>query len=262
MQNLTNDEAEKLAGSDPDFHRQDLFEAIDRGEYPSWRVDFQIMPYEEAKTYRFNPFDLTKTISKKDYPLIPVGKFTLNQNPTNFFTQIEQAAFAPSNIVPGTGLSPDKMLLGRAFAYADAQRNRIGTNYAQLPVNRPVVDTNAYTFDGQMAFEDSGDAPVYAPNSYGRDWGQAGGVDEASWQSDGELVRSAATLHSEDDDFSQAHDLVRNIYTDQERADLVDTVVGMLNEGQGKEPVLTNVIKYWKNIDQEVGAAIEKGLRA
>ena len=262
VQNLTNDEAEKLAGSDPDFHRQDLFEAIDRGEYPSWRVDFQIMPYEEAKTYRFNPFDLTKTISKKDYPLIPVGKFTLNQNPTNFFTQIEQAAFAPSNIVPGTGLSPDKMLLGRAFAYADAQRNRIGTNYAQLPVNRPVVDTNAYTFDGQMAFEDSGDAPVYAPNSYGRDWGQAGGVDEASWQSDGELVRSAATLHSEDDDFSQAHDLVRNIYTDQERADLVDTVVGMLNEGQGKEPVLTNVIKYWKNIDQEVGAAIEKGLRA
>jgi len=112
-----------------------------------------VMPYAEAKNYRFNPFDLTKTWSHKDYPLIKVGTMTLDRNPENFFAQIEQAAFSPGNTVPGIGLSPDKMLLGRAFAYADAQRNRIGTNFHQLPVNRPKVPVNSYTFDGQMAYE-------------------------------------------------------------------------------------------------------------
>jgi len=129
---LTNDEAATLAGEDADAHRRDLFESIGRGEFPSWRVEVQIMPYEEARSYRFNPFDLTKVWSKKDYPRIPVGRFTLNQNPVNHFAQIEQAAFSPSNLVPGTGVSPDKMLLARIFSYPDAQRNRLGTNFNQL----------------------------------------------------------------------------------------------------------------------------------
>lgn len=141
---LSNEDADRIAGEDPDFHRRDLFEAIDRGDCPSWTLKVQIMPYEEAKTYRFNPFDLTKTWSKKDYPRIEVGRFTLNENPTNHYAQIEQAAFSPSNVVPGIGFSPDKMLLARVFSYPDAQRARIGTNYNQLPVNAPIVPTNSY----------------------------------------------------------------------------------------------------------------------
>ena len=138
------------------------------GDFPSWRLEVQIMPYEDAKTYRFNPFDLTKMWPKKDYPRIPVGRFTLKENPVNHFAQIEQAAFSPSNTVPGTGISPDKMLLGRILSYPDAQRNRLGTNFNQLPVNCPVVATNSYDKEGAMQHHHSGDAPVYAPNSRGR----------------------------------------------------------------------------------------------
>src|SRR5699024_5667371 len=124
MDFFTNEEAERMAGANADFHRQDLYEAIEQGDHPSWDLYFQIMPYEDAKTYRFNPFDLTKVWTKKDYPRIKVGTMTLNRNPENFFGQIEQAGFSPANMVPGTGNSPDKMLLGRTFSYQDAQRYR------------------------------------------------------------------------------------------------------------------------------------------
>src|SRR3546814_130105 len=129
---FSNDEASAVAGTDADFHRRDLFEAIAQGAFPSWVLSVQIMPYADAKTYRINPFDLTKVWPHADYPLIRVGTMTLNRNPENFFAEIEQAAFSPGNTVPGIGLSPDKMLQGRAFAYNDAQRNRIGANFHQL----------------------------------------------------------------------------------------------------------------------------------
>ena len=260
VENITNEEAGKLAGEDADFHRRDLFEAIERGEFPSWKVSVQVMPYEDAKTYRFNPFDLTKTWSHADYPLIEVGRFTLNENPVNHFAQIEQAAFSPSNTVPGTGLSPDKMLLGRVFSYPDAQRNRIGTNYNQLPVNQPASPVNSYTKEGAMEYHHSGNAPVYAPNSYGRAYEDSQGPAEAGWESDGALVRSAYTLHAEDDDFGQAHTLVREVFDDAQREALVETVTGTLL-GSVEEPVLSNVFQYWRNIDQEVGDAIEKSYR-
>ncbi|MGO3308519.1 MAG: catalase [Brevibacterium aurantiacum] len=256
VENMTNEEAGRMAGEDADMHRRDLFDAIERGDYPSWTVSVQIMPYEEAKTYRFNPFDLTKTWSKKDYPLMEIGKFTLNKNPSNHFAQIEQAAFSPSNTVPGTGISPDKMLMGRVFSYPDAQRNRIGTNFNQLPVNAPVTKTNSYDKEGQMEFHHSGDAPNYAPNSYGRPYQAEETQVEARWESDGELVRSAATLHAEDDDFGQAHTLIREVYSEEERQGLIETVVGALKDGV-EEPVLSNVFQYWRNIDEEVGRAIE-----
>ncbi|MDO5662191.1 MAG: catalase [Brachybacterium sp.] len=258
MESLTNEEAQELAGSDGDYHRRDLFEAIKRGDYPSWTLSVQVMRYEDAKTYRYNPFDLTKVWSHKDYPLIEVGRFTLNENPVNHFAQIEQAAFSPSNTVPGTGVSPDKMLLSRVFSYPDAHRNRIGTNFNQLPVNRPVVDTNSYDKEGQMQYFHTGDAPVYAPNSYGRAYqgdDHQGPVDNG-WEADGEMVRAAYTLHAEDDDFGQAHLLVREVFSQEERDRLVDTVSGMM--GDVEEPVLSRVFQYWKNIDQEVGEQIEQ----
>lgn len=258
---FTNDEAAAMAGSDSDFHRRDLFEAIERGEHPSWTLHVQIMPYAEAKTYRFNPFDLTKTWPHKDYPLIKVGRMMLKRNPENFFAEIEQAAFSPGNTVPGIGLSPDKMLLGRAFAYADAQRNRIGTNFHQLPVNQPKVPVNSYLFDGQMAYHNSGNAPVYAPNSGGRAWSDETGAVDDSWEVDGDMVRSAYTLREDDDDFSQPGALVRDVFNDEQRAKLVEQVAGSLLGGV-RSPVLERALEYWKSIDAEVGQRIEEKVRS
>src|SRR5690606_23325878 len=246
-----------------DFHRQDLFEAIERGEFPRWTVSVQIMPYADAPGYRYNPFDLTKVWPHADYPLIRVGHFTLNRNPENFFAQIEQAAFSPGNLVPGIGLSPDKMLLGRAFAYNDAQRNRIGTNFHQLPVNRPKegVKTNSYLFDGNMTYHHSGSAPVYAPNSSGRGWSDQSGPAEDGWETDTEMVRSAYTLHAEDDDFAQAGILVREVFDDAQRDAFVETVSGAL-AGVTSDEVLERAFWYWKSVDAGVGARIEQAVRA
>lgn len=260
VENMSNEEAEALAGSDAEYHRRDLFDAIERGDFPSWTLKVQVMPYEDAKTYRINPFDLTKTWPHADYPLIEVGQLTLNRNPENFFAQIEQAAFAPSNQVPGTGISPDKMLLGRVFAYADAQRARIGTNFQQLPVNQPKNKINSYTFDGHMRFEHSGNAPVYAPNSFGRPYADETGTVENSWETDGELVRSAYELREGDDDFSQPGNLVRNVFDDAARDRFVATVAGALDGVI--EPVLSNAFQYWKNVDQTIGERIEAAVKA
>ncbi|KUI09855.1 catalase [Mycolicibacterium acapulense] len=261
MEFLTNDEAAALAGEDSDFHRRDLFDAINRGEHPSWRLSVQVMPYAEAADYRFNPFDLTKVWPHADYPLIPVGSFTLNRNPENFFAQIEQAAFSPGNTVPGIGLSPDKMLLGRAFAYNDAQRNRIGTNFHQLPVNQPRdgVPMNSYMFDGQMTYHHSGAAPVYAPNSGGRPWSDTTGPAEDGWEADAELVRSAYALHAEDDDFGQPGTMVRKVWNDAQRTAAVETIAGSLDGVTGE--VLARSLEYWRNVDDDLGARIEKAVR-
>lgn len=258
---FTNAEASEMSGRDADYHRRDLFNAIANGDHPVWVMSVQIMPYDDARTYRFNPFDLTKTWSHKDYPLIEVGTMTLNRNPENFFAQIEQAAFSPGNTVPGIGLSPDKMLLGRAFAYADAQRNRIGTNFHQLPVNKPKVPVNTYMFDGQMAYEHSGNQPVYVPNSGGRTWSDETGKVEDGWDTDGDMVRSAYQLHAEDDDFGQAGTLVREVFTDDQRNQLVDTVAGGLLSGV-RSPVLERAFDYWKNVDPDIGQRIEDKVRA
>ena len=260
VKNLTNAEAATMAGVDADFHRRDLFDAIARGEHPSWSLFVQVMPYAEARTYRLNPFDLTKIWPHADYPLIKVGKMTLDRNPENFFAQIEQAAFSPGNLVPGVGLSPDKMLLGRAFAYNDAQRNRIGANFHQLPVNQPKVPVHSYLFNGHMAYHHSGNAPVYAPNSGGRGWADETGPAGNGWESDGEMVRDAYTLRAEDDDFSQAGALVRDVFSDKQRDSLVETVAGALSGV--RPPVLERAFGYWKNIDGEIGRRIEAKVRA
>ena len=214
------------------------------------------------KNYRFNPFDLTKVWPHADYPLIKVGTMTLNRNPENFFAQIEQAAFSPGNTVPGIGLSPDKMLLGRAFAYNDAQRNRIGTNFHQLPVNRPKVPVNTYMFDGQMAFDHTGNAPVYAPNSGGRPWADQTGPVADGWETDGEMVRSAYTLHRRGRRFQPArHAGARSLERRAARRQFVDQVAGSLLGGV-REPVLSRAFEYWKNVDAATGKQIEDKVRA
>ncbi|HLD64577.1 MAG TPA: catalase [Pseudomonas sp.] len=167
IKNLAPAEAERLAGSDPDYAQRDLFGAIERGDFPKWRVCIQVMSEAQAEAHPENPFDVTKTWSQKDYPLIEVGELELNRNPQNYFAEVEQAAFAPSNLVPGLGLSPDRMLQGRVFAYADAQRHRVGTNHQQLPINAPQCPYHNNQRDGAMRFDGNGGAaPHYEPNSY------------------------------------------------------------------------------------------------
>jgi len=258
---LTQKKADELAGTDADYHQRDLYEAIARGDHPSWTLKMQIMPFDEAKTYRLNPFDLTKVWPHGDYPLIEVGKMTLNRNVTDYHTEMEQAAFEPSNVVPGTGLSPDKMLLGRGFAYADAHRARLGVNYKQIPVNAPKAPVHSYSKDGAMRVQNVSD-PVYAPNSYGGPSAEASNFSEtATWAVDGDMVRSAYTLREDDDDFSQARILVRDVMDDAARDRLVSNIVGHLNAGVSKK-VLLRAVEYWRNIDQDLGKRVKSGVNS
>jgi catalase len=254
---LTQEEADHWAGADGDYHRRDLFNNIRDENFPSWTLKVQIMPYEEAKTYRYNPFDLTKVWPHGDYPLKEVGKLTLNRNPTDYHTQIEQAAFEPNNLVKGIGFSPDKMLLARGFAYADAHRARLGVNYKQIPVNKPQCPVHSYSKDGAMRLESVKD-PVYAPNSYGGPAADSTKTDDAGlWHADGNMVRQAYTLREADDDWSQAGTLVREVMDDDARDRLVDNVVGHLKDGVS-DKVLKRAFDYWRNIDQNVGDRIAK----
>jgi catalase len=262
VKNLTQEAANKIAGEDSDFHRRDLHEAIADGSFPSWTLHVQVMPYEDAKTYRFNPFDLTKIWSHGDYPLIKVGTMTLDKNPDNFFAQIEQAAFEPNAVVPGIGFSPDKMLLGRVFAYSDTHRYRIGPNYLQLPVNKHRVQhANTYQFDGPMAYEHTADQPVYAPNSYGRGYSDQIGPVEDGWETDGEMLRAAYSLRPEDDDFGQAGTMVREVWDDAARERFVNNVAGHILGGVS-ERLLPLVFEYWKSVDQDTGKRIEEAVHA
>ncbi|MFC1416721.1 catalase [Streptacidiphilus cavernicola] len=258
---FTQDEADQMAAVDTDYHTRDLFEHIRDGQYPSWTMYVQLMPYEDAADYRFNPFDLTKVWPHGDYPLVEVGRLTLDRNPTDHHAEIEQAAFQPNNLVPGIGPSPDRMLLARLFAYGDAHRHRIGANYQQLPVNAPTAPVHSYSKDGAMAYRKTAD-PVYAPNSKG---GPA--ADPAvsgpppSWGVSGEITRAAYVDHPEDDDWGQAGTLVREIMDDGARDRLVDNVVGHLLNGVS-EPVLHRAFEYWTAIDPDVGRRIREGVHA
>ncbi len=256
---LTQEEAERIAGEDADYHRRDLYESIERGDHPSWTLKVQIMPFEDARDYRINPFDLTKVWPHSDYPLVEVGRLTLDENPTDFHTEIEQAAFEPNNLVPGIGVSPDKMLLARIFSYADAHRARIGANYKQIPVNQPRVDVHSYSKDGAMRVRNVSD-PVYAPNSKGGPKADPSlNPEDAVWEADGEFIRQAYTQREDDDDFSQPGTLVREVMDDAARDRLVSNVVGHLSDDVTDE-VLDRALDYWRKIDPDVGARIAKGV--
>jgi len=260
IDNFTAGEAEAMTAKDPDYHRRDLFEAIRRGDAPEWRLELQVMPFEEAADYRFNPFDVTKVWPHADYPPVTIGRLVLNRNPRNHFAEVEQAAFEPANMVPGIGPSPDKMLLGRMFSYPDAHRYRIGTNYLQLPINRPRVPVHSYNRDGSMRYRSDGAAPVYAPNSYGGpsadpSYGEPGWAIEA-----GEIGRYAYEAHSADDDFVQAGALCRDVMSELDRAHLVANIVGHLGRPELSSDVLVRAVDYWRKVDLGVGNAVSWGL--
>ncbi len=258
--NLTAAEAAGIAAEDADFHLRDLHAAIKRGDFPSWTVQVQVMPFEAAADYRFNPFDLTKIWPHGDYPPITIGHLILDRNPANYFTDIEEAAFEPANMVPGVGASPDKMLQGRLFSYPDAHRYRIGPNYLQLPVNKPHAPVRSYNKDGAMRYENYGD-PVYAPNTAG---GPA--ADPELWKGDsyevaGEIIRSAYRPHAEDDDFGQARTLWEKVLADTDRKHLVSNIARHAGAPEVSTEMRERVVGYWTSVHPDLGAGVSQGLR-
>lgn len=252
---LTEEEAVRIAGENPDFHRQDLYDAIARGDYPRWTVCVQLMPERDAEGYHVNPFDLTKVWPHRDYPLIEVGVLELNRNPQNYFAEVEQAAFEPANLPPGMGASPDKMLQARLLSYPDAHRYRIGVNYAALPVNRPRCPVHTYHRDGHMRFDGNGGAtPVYEPNSFGGPT-QDSSLREPPLRLSGDADRY--DHRAGNDDYTQAGNLFR-LMPPEERARLIGNIVRAMH-GVPREIQLRQ-IRHFYRADPAYGEGVAKGL--
>jgi catalase len=257
---LTNDEAKAIAAEDPDHHRRELWDTIASGNAPEWRVQVQVMPFADAADYRFNPFDLTKVWPHGDYPLITVGRLVLDRNPVNFFAEVEQAAFAPSNLVPGIGLSPDKMLIGRVFSYHDTHLHRIGTNYQQLPINAPRVEVHSYNKEGAMAYRHAGAQPVYSPNSFGGPRADTTLGQDIGWDVEAaELGRYAYEKHAEDDDFGQPRTLYREVMDDTARAHLAANIVAHASNRTSSQ-MRSRVVAYWARVDARLAEQVARGL--
>ncbi|OCT41202.1 catalase [Pseudomonas putida] len=255
IKNLAPADAARIAGTDPDYAQRDLFEAIDRGDYPRWTVCIQVMSEEEAANRAENPFDVTKTWSQKDYPLIEVGVLELNRNPLNYFAEVEQAAFGPSNMVPGVGLSPDRMLQGRVFAYADAHRYRIGTNHQHLPVNAPRSPVHSYQRDGAMTMGSYGSAPNYEPNSYADAPKQSPRHAEPALALNGAADRYD---HREDNDYYSHAGALFRLMNAEQQALLIDNIAGTL---QGvSEDVVQRQLQHFFKADPAYGEGIANAL--
>ncbi|PSS72027.1 catalase KatB [Shewanella algae] len=262
--NLTEEQAAKVKGIDPDHAQRDMVAAIQDGNFPSWKLKVQIMPEADANTYHINPFDLTKVWPHKDYPLIEVGVLELNRLPQNYFAEVEQVALAPSNLVPGVGASPDKMLQARLFAYADAQRYRIGANYNQLPVNCPhATQANHHQRAGAMAgaqcpyhgSQTGGDASAnYGPNSQPSGLQDATEFKEPPLRLDGEADRYSRYGQ---DDYTQAGNLYR-LLPEEEKARLISNICGTLS--QATQDVQQRMIGHFSQADADYGRRVQEML--
>ncbi len=259
IQNFTDQEAAKVVGDDRESSGRDLYEAIEKGKFPKWKMYVQLMTEEEANNYKNNPFDLTKMWLKKDYPLIPVGEFELNRNPDNFYQDVEQAAFNPANVVPGINFSPDKMLQGRLFGYGDAQRYRLGVNHHQIPVNSPkgMKDGTYHPFhrDGQMRVDvNLGSENHYEPNSYGN-WTE----DENHYkpmQNGGDIYRY--DFREDDHDYyTQPGMLFRAMTKDQQQVLCENTARNM---GDSTLQIKHRHINNCYQADPEYGKGVAKAL--
>ncbi|WP_405570695.1 catalase [Streptomyces phaeochromogenes] len=261
IRSLSSEQAAETAGKDPNSHQTDLLQAIERGVRPSWTLYVQVMPAAEADGYRFNPFDLTKVWPHDDYPLQRVGRLVLDRNPDNVFAEVEQAAFSPNNFVPGIGPSPDKMLQGRLFAYADAHRYRLGVNHTLLAVNAPraTVASN-YGRDGLMAANSQGRAARnYEPNSYGGPT-ETGRPLSAPLAVNGHTGTYETPLHTKDDHFFQAGELYR-LMSEEERSRLVANIAGGLSQ-VSRDDVVEKNLAHFHAADPEYGRRVEEAVLA
>src|SRR6201995_1098671 len=251
----TDQEAAEVVGSDRESAQRDLFENIEGGNYPRWSLCIQVMPEEEAETYRWNPFDLTKVWPHADYPLLEVGLLELNRNPENYFAEVEQAAFSPANIVPGIGHSPDKMLQARIFSYADAHRYRLGVNADQLPVNRPRCPVHTYNVDGTMRLAGNPNPDAYyEPNSFN------GPVQDERFREPPLKISGDADRYNHrdgNDDYRQPGDLFRLMTADQKEQLFHNYKAAM--EGVPVE-IVKRQIGHCYGADPEYGAGIAKAM--
>ncbi len=255
IENMMNDESTRVIGEDRESHQRDLFNAIERKDFPRWRACVQIMPEADADKTPYNPFDLTKVWPHKDYPLIEFGTLELNRNPENYFAEVEQAAFSPANVVPGISHSPDKMLQARVFSYADAHRYRLGVNYEALPVNAPKCPVHNYYRNGKMRFDgNSGGSVNYEPNSFG------GPVEDPSVKEPPLKISGDAARYNHregNDDYTQAGNLFR-LLTQPERDRLMDNIAGSMTPVP--KEIQQRQVAHFAKCDPAYGAGVARRL--
>jgi len=252
---LTDEEAAALVGEDRETNQRDLFDAIEKGDFPQWRVCVQIMPEKDADKTSYNPFDLTKVWPHGEFPLIDVGVMTLNRNPENYFAEVEQSSFSPANVAPGIGHSPDKMLQFRILSYADAHRYRLGVNYEELPVNKPQCPVHSYHRDGSMRFDANGGGSVnYEPNSMG------GPVEDASYKEPPLAIAGDADRYNHregNDDYTQPGNLFR-LMTLEEQGRLFKNLAGPLSTVPRE--IQMRQLGHFQRADPAYGAGVAKAL--
>ncbi|MDA5457544.1 catalase [Weissella confusa] len=253
VSNMTNEVAEKLAGQDTDYLQNELFSAIEDGNYPSWTLYVQIIPYQEGLNYKYDIFDVTKVVSHKDYPLQEVGVMTLNANPDNYFEDVEEIAFSPANLVPGIEPSLDKLLQGRLFAYKDAARYRLGANYEQLKANRPRHEVHNYARDGFMAQNQDGSVN-YEPNS------QGGPVEDPHASISGDMFQGMTGAYEPyDTDYYSAAGRLYNLMSEEEKQRLVETfkqTLGTIDSLENKRLMVQQMARADADYGQRVADAI------
>jgi catalase len=258
IKNLTREEAKRISGEDPNHATRDLYEAIERGNYPSWTLEMQILTPEKAKNFPWDIFDITKVWPHGEVPPIKIGKLVLNRNPVNYFTEVEQAAFCPGNAVPGIAISPDKMLQARVFSYHDTHIHRLGPNYHLIPINAPKYALeNSYQRDGFMRVDANGAAgPNYWPNSFG---GPAPDpkAGEPPFQLSGQAGRYNFAYPN--DDFVQPGNLYRTVLTEEHRDHLIGNIVDHLEGAQKRIQMRQSALFY--KADPDYGRRVAEGLK-
>ena len=256
ISNLTAEKAKKMASEDPDYANRDLFNAIAKGDFPSWTLYMQVLTFDQAKAVPFNPFDLTKIWPHREFPLHEVGRMVLNRNPTSYFAEIEQLAFAPAHMIPGIEPSPDKMLQGRLFSYPDTHRHRLGPNYQQIPVNSPwnaTANVGNYQRDGPMTVTaNGGGAPNYFPNSF---QGPAP-ANTSKWHvysATGDVQRYDT---GDEDNFGQCNSFFNHVLDKSARQRLTDNIAGHLCNAQ--EHIRERAIANFSKVDAKYGRMVSE----
>lgn len=263
IKNFDGVTADKMRGIDPDYSQRDLVEAIDKGNFPKWTTYIQTMTEEQARSFQWNPFDVTKVWPQKEYPLIEVGYFELNKIPDNYFRDVEQAAFSPSNVVDGIGFSPDKMLQGRIFSYPDAQRYRIGSNYQDLPVNACPFMTNNYHRDGAMKFNENGGASAnYFPNSFDGNH-ESVASKGIPYELEDTTVAYFDRNENDDDHYTQPGILFEKVMDEEAKQNTINNIVNAMSgiEGDQKERIIMRQLCHWFRVSPRLGTGIAKGLQ-
>lgn len=263
IKNFNGKEANEMRGIDPDHSQRDLVDAIERKEFPKWSLKIQVMTDEQAKSFKYNPFDLTKVWPHGDFPLMDVGVLELNQIPENYFADVEQAAFAPAHVIDGISYSPDKMLQGRLLSYPDAHRYRLGANYEQIPVNKCPYMVANYQRDGHMRVDgNGGDAPNYFPNSFDNIYPDADYKEPAMHLDNTVADWYDRNAEGENDHFTQPGDLFRKVMTDEERENTVSNIVGAMSgiSGPKRNDIINRQLCHFFRADLELGMKVAEGL--